>query len=440
MKKPIFLSLILFLGFDQLKAGAISGTLDLSFGGNNTGYTIFDGNNIQWTSVAITPSGNIVVAGIDSTKGIVAQYKPDGTLDQSFGDHNGYTLLIAANSGTIEFNSIAITPSGNIVVAGSYNDNGIIAQYTSTGMLDESFGSGSGYVIFHDTSNTGKWVNWKSVTITPSGNIVVAGLYGANGIVAQYTSTGTLNKSFGNGAGYVTFNSTYWTSVTIMDSGNIIVAGIESDKGIIAQYTSTGMLDESFGNGAGYVAFEDVDFLTGWNLVTITQDNNIIVAGYDSSNNYDGIIARYTLTGALDTTYFGSGAGFIKFNQKSEQDSYWNSAAITKSGNIVVVGEDDTNTVKGIIAQYKPDGTLDTTGFNADSATPGSILFTIQGTIITWKSVAITAGGNIVVVGQSGSDAIVARYFGSHPNTPMGFVEKYSGIDLGFIGGIAKVN
>ncbi len=41
-KLSLPLSLILFLGFDQLKAGAISGTLDLSFGGDNTGYVTFD--------------------------------------------------------------------------------------------------------------------------------------------------------------------------------------------------------------------------------------------------------------------------------------------------------------------------------------------------------------------------------------------------------------
>ncbi len=451
-KLSLPLSLILFLGSDQLKAGAIPGTLDLSFGGDNTGYVTFDDTpkQIYWQSIAIKPSGNIVVAGSDGVNGIVAQYKPNGTLDSSFGDHNGYTLL-TANSANIKFSSVTITPNGNIVVAGLYGANGIVAQYKPDGKLDSSFGDHNGYTLLTLTNVA---VQFSSVAIIPSGNIVVVGykIIGEEsdftyyyGIVAQYKPNGMPDLSFGDdNIGYAIFdgNNIQWESIAITSSGNIVVAGSSDDvNGIVAQYKPNGMLDQSFGDHEGYTLLAIESTNVYFSSVKITPSGNIVVAGESGSS---GIVAQYKPNGTLDSS-FGDSNGYTLLTVTNASVQF-SSVAITDNGSIAVAGIYNSSE-KGIVAQYKQDGTLDTANFNADSATPGYVIFTTVKNIpnpinplIYLNSVAIDLNGNIVVAGSSGPDGVVARYFGAYSNTPTGLVEKYSGINLGLLGGIAKVN
>jgi len=150
-----------------------NGTLDLPFGGTNTGMVITDiGSSSNYANaVALQADGKIVVAGnafanpFANTSDIaVLRYNTDGTLDTTgFGSPNGYvtTSIGAFDDGF----AVAVQPAdGKIVVAGNADagmgDRLALLRYNSNGSLDNGFGTGG------------------IVTRAASGPSIVAGAFG----------------------------------------------------------------------------------------------------------------------------------------------------------------------------------------------------------------------------------------------------------------------
>ncbi len=448
------LSLILFLGSSQLKAGAIPGTLDLSFGNDETpGYFIDDNSKIYY-SVAITSDGNIIVAGshiqiqtFSNLNGdIIALYSSNKKLKDFSSITNG-----------LSFKSIKIYTANQkeyvVAVGGmisSKNEvHSLIACYNVNGTLDTSFGNNSGY--FYDSESN----YYDDVAIMSGMNIVVAGkgldrkytnndgnaLYYNNGYIVKYNFTGTK----GDDAVFsdVKDKSVIWNSVAIKSNNNIVVVGNYGSNGLVAQYKPDETLDQNFNAEKilGYVI--DQNSFT-YNSVTIQTINGIeylVVAGQSSGTNKYGYIARYNSDGTLDASFnAGQTPGYV-----IDQNSFmYNSVTIQTINGVeylVVAGQSSGTDKYGYIARYNSDGTFDR-NFNAKK-TPG---YVIDQNSFMYNSVIVQTINGIeylVVAGQSsGTDkyGYIARYIGGYPNTPMGFVEKYSGIDLGLLGGIAKVN
>ena len=95
---------------------------------------------------------------------------------------------------------------GSIVVAGSVTlgafDGFAIARYTSAGVLDTSFGYGTGYVTA-SVASIGFVATAGHPAIDVNGNIDVAGTSAGDFIVFRFTSEGVLDTTFGGGNGYV---------------------------------------------------------------------------------------------------------------------------------------------------------------------------------------------------------------------------------------------
>src|SRR5215207_6395947 len=103
---------------------AAPGDLDFSFGiaGKIRTETGFPD---QVHAVAIQPDGKIVVAGermMNGTKGFVARYNADGSLDQSFG-FGGFIADAAHCGHTTIFKAVLVQPDGKIVAAGYFYEN-----------------------------------------------------------------------------------------------------------------------------------------------------------------------------------------------------------------------------------------------------------------------------------------------------------------------------
>src|SRR5439155_1445039 len=133
------------------------GTLDLPFGGTNTGMVITDiGSSSNFANeVAIQGDGKIVVAGnafVNSFAGTsdiaVLRYNTDGSLDTGFGNPNGYvtTNVSAFDNGF----AVAVQSDNKIVVAGNADagtgDRLALLRYNADGSLDADpmtgFGTG----------------------------------------------------------------------------------------------------------------------------------------------------------------------------------------------------------------------------------------------------------------------------------------------------------
>jgi uncharacterized delta-60 repeat protein len=104
-------------------------------------------------AVAIQADGKIVAAGETFTGGgdfPLARYTTTGDLDGSFG-HGGRVLNALSTSGDHAARGLTVQADGKIVAAGgnAYAEDSefVVARYTPSGALDRSFGTGGRVLI-----------------------------------------------------------------------------------------------------------------------------------------------------------------------------------------------------------------------------------------------------------------------------------------------------
>ena len=120
-------------------AGAAPGDLDPSFGNGGIVTTDF-GTGAHAYALAILPNGKIIAAGgAGSQHFALARYLPDGSLDPVFDGDGKVTTDLGAAAGD-GANGLAIQPNGRIVAAGGSGDF-VLARYRRDGSLDQSFGA-----------------------------------------------------------------------------------------------------------------------------------------------------------------------------------------------------------------------------------------------------------------------------------------------------------
>ena len=158
-----------------------------------------------------------------------------GALDPSFGT-GGVQLSTLGNADDAQGQATAETPSGEYVVAGAVGYSGGlelgIAEYTSSGQLDPSFGSGG--TVVANLGNTTSQVN--AVAIEPNGDVLIAGTAdmasSATGVLlALYSPTGQPVSGFGsNGSEILSVGNggDAQANAVVIDGGNVLVTGTAS--------------------------------------------------------------------------------------------------------------------------------------------------------------------------------------------------------------------
>jgi uncharacterized delta-60 repeat protein len=208
-----------------------NGGVDRSFSQNGRVTTDFDRGSDNAHAVAIDSRGRIVVAGSAWISGegdgfALARYKPNGHLDRSFAHDGRVTTSFDPGYGLAY--SVAIDSRGRIVAAGTDTDSSFaLARYRPNGTLDDSFGTGG-------KVTTGAGAAANSVAIDSLGRIVAAGrdcnfdCSSYDFALARYRPTGSLDTSFGAG-GTVTTDfaggSDEANSVEIDSRDRIVAAG-----------------------------------------------------------------------------------------------------------------------------------------------------------------------------------------------------------------------
>jgi uncharacterized delta-60 repeat protein len=155
------------------------------------------------------------------------------------------------------------------------------------------------------------------VVVDSAGRVVVAG-YSWNGsdddvAVVRYTSSGVLDTSFGTGGKVTTAigpGNDYGQAVAVDSADRVIVAGYSwngSDYDVaVVRYTSSGVLDTSFGTGGKVTTAIGPGTDIGHGVAVDSADR-VIMAGYSwNGGDYDVAVVRYTSSGVLDTN-FGTG-------------------------------------------------------------------------------------------------------------------------------------
>ncbi|MBS1571303.1 MAG: T9SS type A sorting domain-containing protein [Bacteroidetes bacterium] len=216
------------------------------------------------------------------------------------------------------------------------------------GVLDTSFGN-SGIKTF---ANLGQIYDAKML---PNGQFFIVGKTFTSGenascLIAKFNSDGTLDSSFGTGGKVL---STYgdqdegYNKITFTSDNNIILS---TTLGKLIRMTSNGNLDTSFGN-QGIANFA--------HTVKILPNGKIItnVRTYTPANALTKIY-QFTNNGILDNANFASPNGYISIDSQ-----YQNVACIGidtfSDGKIISVGEVQAASYFKRIYKLNPDGSTD---------------------------------------------------------------------------------
>jgi len=247
-----------------------NGLLDNSFGNLNLGIVTTNiGKTLGSTesfdsidSIALQTDGKIVAAGFSSYKNplgnfALARYKPNGTLDGSFG--NKGIVITNFNSNKInasQINKVVIQTDGKILVGGiatidipNFNPNNprfnfALARYNSDGSLDQNFGT-KGLVVTQLNPNGNNSTSndyLSTLVITNDGTIIAGGTSNATDpnfdfALVVYDNNGAVNTSVGNngiiftdfktvlGLGSGSQDSINQNGMTLQTDGKLLAAG-----------------------------------------------------------------------------------------------------------------------------------------------------------------------------------------------------------------------
>lgn len=231
--------------------GGVDGTF------NGSGSLYFDGGaslDDDLFVVALDANGKIVVAGQATAGGgfqmFAGRLNPNGTWDTSFNSTG--TLLDPGSGAATAAQAVVILPSGKILLGGYTTVGGVdedimIWRLASGGVLDTTFGGGTGRVSFDGIGGvaaTNEVIT--GMAVDSQGRIVVTGTaYNPSGpdsvmMVARLTPAGALDTTFGTGGVYLEPVSAFslgadaGNAVAIAPDGHVFVTGtVEGASGTL---------------------------------------------------------------------------------------------------------------------------------------------------------------------------------------------------------------
>lgn len=389
--------------------------LDSTFGSNQNGIvTLLVGNESSGEAVRMQTDQKIVVGGYATISGtarlLVARYLSNGTLDSSFGTNGITTTTVGINSFGL---SIHLQSDQKIILTGTTTNSdqrAVIARYNTNGSIDTTYGTSGVTTTTIGTGDTAKACDLQTdqMTVT-TGPAIINGQ--PTMFAARYTTTGILDTTFGSG-GIVTISfgdlSVAYALAIQPSDQKIIVAGSVSNtmtnKYALARLNTNGTLDNTFGSSGLVItqvpnSMNDVIYAIG-----LQSSGKIIVAGSSIISGPNIIsLARYNTNGTLDTTFGTSGFVLTELGYNEQIHAL----SIQSDDKIVVVGYVEDKFIAG---RYTINGSLDTTfGVNGYVATDYQNNAELN-------DVTIQNDGKIVATGFVDQDLLLVRYYANNSN------------------------
>ena len=398
-------------------ASALPGDLDPTFGTGGRVITDF-GLAESGSDLILQPDGKLVMIGWNATAALaspidilLARYETNGTLDPTFGAGGQVTTDLGGSDAA--FAGI-LQPDGKVVVVGGSSNDSALVRYLPDGSLDPAFGVGG--VV---TTDLGGFDQILAVDLQPDGKIVVAGRSDQDMVLARFTSAGALDPSFG-AAGIMTTDFTdlgfggdeRWNAVVVQPDGNIVAGGKTVPSAIggdiaLARFTSTGTLDPTFGAG-GRVTTDVGSQHDAVNGLALQPDGKIVAAGVaDNGPPSNFVVVRYDTSGTPDPGFGIGGKVFTDFGGPDGAAD----VALQPDGKIVAAGGDPTHIA---IARYNANGTPDALfGVNGtiETAFPAFGEVTAEGVVLQ-PDAKIVVGGTTLTEQTPKSELAMARYSG----------------------------
>jgi uncharacterized delta-60 repeat protein len=370
------------------------GELDTTFASG--GYFDYqpDGNCTADAVVAL-PDGRFIVIGQALTSNmLVARFSPAGEIDNSFGPSGNGRLVV--NRGFGRVNAILLS-DGKVLVA--YDENNLInlIKILPNGTIDPSWGA-NGYLPTQLSPG-----NNTPLALDANGSILVGGDYydevlrSSKAAILRITPAGAIDTTFADGRVEIVFGGLMGQegpsgveALTVQRNGNIVAVGgfyalpdtlpDGKDQFFAFRVQSNGQPDGSFGvGGAQRTKFgtnEFGNYESAQSVVVQQQGANagkVVSMGYyrqEASLPYLLGIARYTVSGNLDTTFHGSGKGTHNL-PNNDEDMPGDILLEPDDGMLVQI--DSYGATRFMVARLTANGALDTTWGSAGmtTAVPG---------------------------------------------------------------------
>jgi len=326
-------------------------SFDVSFGEKGIVTTSVSAFRDQGEMVVVRPDGKIFVAGVADVKGkadwFLLSYHDNGTLDTSFGKNGIVRLDLGGQEGLFGM----VLDSQNRIILGGFSEinqkrDTALARLKPDGTLDESFGE-KGIVSF----DWGAQDEIHYLALQQDGKIVAAGFrtfsheknLDSDGVVARYLENGTLDNSYGqNGLVIIEHNDMKLYGLALDIEGRVVVTGSWGNPGfddcVIVRLTIQGSLDPTFG-------LEGIQKIIGGpkqdtcSSVIVLPDQSIMVGGYFISNreksDSDWFVSFYRNNPTTNPLPF-----FREFEWDQEEDvDLIHALGVLPSGTPTVAGE-----------------------------------------------------------------------------------------------------
>jgi uncharacterized delta-60 repeat protein len=345
--------------------------------------------------VLAQPDGRIIVFGAG-----LRRLNADGTPDTTFGNGTGQAQV--GLPGNSCFACIAQQADGKIVVVGG-GETLSIARLLPDGSPDPTFGSAG----IASRANSSAFFP-TSVIVTPSGRIVVGGSYSSSGAfdfaVASFLANGIPDPNVGIGGLLITDVRGSVSAITQQADGKLLLAG----GAVVARLQVDGVLDPTFGSNG--VVDNDSPIGIELNSIAVQANGKIVVAGRIQflANMFQfsdpvAVVLRLDPDGNRDPS-FGAN-GLLTFQVDSATPSTASAIALDSRQRIVIVGasgdvgasvsEDGSGFRQIVVLRLDPDGSPDA-------------FFSAHGRTAFWDgyssygySVAIQPGDRILIGGSS---------------------------------------
>jgi len=379
-----------------------SGSLDTSFG--SSGEVTYD--DFVANGMAIDSSGRILIVGYPDSDPLsmnILRYDTNGNLDNSF---SGDGMVVDSRGNG---NAIAIDASDKILVTGTSSGNMALWRFESNGSPDNTFGIAG--LVTSEGGGGASGVLANAIAVS-SGKIIVAGESMLSYFtVLRFNPDGSADTSFGSGKGYEIYTGALGAnsenqanSVTIAPSGKILVTGYSrADYNVDPDAENHMVIWKLNSNGAvdKVAVYSDSDASNGNNIfvnsagsITVTGNNYITLGPL--SHVHRLAIWRYTSNLELN-----SSNGVINILGSKCKD-YTSGGAVDASGRILITGKEANLSLTGTILsqsmaiwRYNSDGTAD------NSFSGGKTTYLLNGLDESsgGRFVAVDPWGRIIVAG-----------------------------------------
>lgn len=292
------------------------GTLDTSFGTGGFSEPEISAADDFAYAVAPLSNGQMLLAGtaVDGSfnnQPVVVRMNADGSVDSGFGSNGVAALPVTDEDNT--FWNVGLQSDGSIVASGhldqgltgggQFNQDVLVARFTSDGQLDTGFGTGGTVVkpistelvesAFAMAIGADDAIHLGGYTTLPD--------FSFDAFVMKLDADGADDASFGS-AGLVTFDEAVqdvFTGLVLQPDGKLLACGttggffFDPRDQLVARFLANGALDTAFDTD-GFALDNVAGNFDEANAITLQVDGKIVTAGKANTGaNNDITVFRY---------------------------------------------------------------------------------------------------------------------------------------------------